>query len=75
MLEQIREKAPRWLVSTILLLLVVPFALWGVNSYVRPSGGVAAARAPDAIRVPASRSRSKPARLPSSRLVKASKTA
>ena len=44
MLEQIREKAPRWLVSTILLLLVVPFALWGVNSYVKPSGGVAAAR-------------------------------
>ena len=29
MLEQIREKAPRWLVSTILVLLVVPFALWG----------------------------------------------
>ncbi|WP_448507251.1 SurA N-terminal domain-containing protein [Immundisolibacter sp.] len=44
MLEQIREKAPRWLVSTILLLLVVPFALWGINSYVKPSGGVAAAR-------------------------------
>lgn len=44
MLEQIREKAPRWLVSTILVLLVVPFALWGVNSYVQPSGQVSAAR-------------------------------
>lgn len=42
MLEQIREKAPRWLVSLILLLLVVPFALWGVNSYVQPAlrGGI-----------------------------------
>ena len=48
MLEQIREKAPRWLVSTILVLLVVPFALWGVNSYVQPSGQVSAARVGDA---------------------------
>ena len=44
MLEQIRDKAPRWLVSLILLLLVVPFALWGVNSYVQPHGGADAAR-------------------------------
>ena len=43
MLEQIREKAPRWLVSLILLLLVIPFALWGVNSYVQPTGGADAA--------------------------------
>jgi len=48
MLEQIREKAPRWLVSTILVLLVVPFALWGVNSYVQPRGNTAAARVGDA---------------------------
>lgn len=48
MLEQIREKAPRWLVSTILVLLVVPFALWGVNSYVEPRGNTAAARVGDA---------------------------
>jgi peptidyl-prolyl cis-trans isomerase D len=48
MLEQIREKAPRWLVSTILVLLVVPFALWGVNSYVQPTGNAAAARVGDA---------------------------
>ncbi len=47
MLEQIREKAPRWLVSLILLLLVVPFALWGVNSYVQPGGSVDAARVGD----------------------------
>ena len=44
MLEQIREKAPRWLVSLILLLLVIPFALWGINSYVQPHGGADAAR-------------------------------
>ncbi len=48
MLEQIREKAPRWLVSTILVLLVVPFALWGVNSYVRPPGNTTAAQVGDA---------------------------
>ena len=48
MLEQIREKAPRWLVSLILLLLVVPFALWGVNSYVQPGGTADAARVGDA---------------------------
>jgi peptidyl-prolyl cis-trans isomerase D len=48
MLEQIRERAPRWLVSLILLLLVVPFALWGVNSYVQPGGSVDAARVGDA---------------------------
>lgn len=47
MLEHIREKAPRWLVSLILLLLVIPFALWGVNSYVQPSGGADAARVGD----------------------------
>lgn len=47
MLEQIRDKAPRWLVSTIMLLLVVPFALWGVNSYVQPNRNTAAARVGD----------------------------
>lgn len=47
MLEQIREKAPRWLVSTILVLLVVPFALWGVNAYVQPTRSTAAARVGD----------------------------
>ena len=47
MLEQIREKAPRWLVSTILVLLIVPFALWGVDSYVQPGGNAAAAHVGD----------------------------
>ena len=47
MLEQIRDKAPRWLVSLILLLLVVPFALWGVNSCVQPGGSADAARVGD----------------------------
>ena len=44
MLEAIREKSPRWLVSAILLMLVVPFAFWGVNSYVQPTGNNAAAQ-------------------------------
>ncbi len=47
MLETIREKAPRWLVSAILLMLVVPFAFWGVNSYVQPTGNNAAAQVGD----------------------------
>ena len=47
MLEHIREKAPRWLVSTILVLLVVPFALWGIGSYVQPDTTRVAARVGD----------------------------
>jgi peptidyl-prolyl cis-trans isomerase D len=48
MLEHIRDKAPRWLVSTILVLLVVPFALWGINSYIQPHGRHIAAQVGDA---------------------------
>ena len=49
MLERIRETAPRWLVSAILVLLVVPFALWGIGSYVKPSGQHTAARVGDSV--------------------------
>ncbi len=34
MLEAIRSRAEGWLVKVILALLVIPFALWGVGSYI-----------------------------------------
>ena len=37
MLEAIRERAQGWIAKVILALLIVPFALWGVDSYF--SGG------------------------------------
>jgi len=37
MLEAIRERSQGWIAKVILILLIVPFALWGVDSYV--SGG------------------------------------
>lgn len=49
MLEKIRETAPRWLVSLILLLLVLSFALWGISSYIKPSDQHAAARVGDSV--------------------------
>jgi peptidyl-prolyl cis-trans isomerase D len=37
MLEAIRERSQGWIAKAILILLIVPFALWGVDSYI--SGG------------------------------------
>jgi len=37
MLEAIRERSQGWIAKVILVLLIVPFALWGVDSYI--SGG------------------------------------
>jgi peptidyl-prolyl cis-trans isomerase D len=37
MLEAIRERAQGWIAKVILALLIIPFALWGVDSYF--SGG------------------------------------
>jgi peptidyl-prolyl cis-trans isomerase D len=37
MLEAIRERSQGWIAKVILILLIIPFALWGVDSYV--SGG------------------------------------
>ncbi len=37
MLEAIRERAQGWIAKIILILIVVPFALWGIESYF--SGG------------------------------------
>lgn len=39
MLEAIRERAQGWLAKVILVLIAIPFALWGVDSYIRNSAG------------------------------------
>ena len=41
MLEAIRQRAQGWLAKVILVLIAIPFALWGVDSYIRTSGGEA----------------------------------
>ena len=38
MLEAIRERSQGWIAKVILILLIVPFALWGVDSYISGSG-------------------------------------
>ena len=32
-IQAIRDNVPKWITAVILALLVVPFALWGINSY------------------------------------------
>ncbi len=39
MLEVIRSAAKTWIAKVILVLILIPFALWGVESYIRPSSG------------------------------------
>jgi len=38
MLEAIRERAQGWIAKVILALLIVPFALWGIDSYFSNGG-------------------------------------
>ncbi|MEW5787515.1 MAG: SurA N-terminal domain-containing protein [Pseudomonadota bacterium] len=38
MLEAIRERAQGWIAKVILALLIIPFALWGVDSYFTGGG-------------------------------------
>lgn len=38
MLEFIREKAQGWVAWTIVGMLIIPFALWGINSYFQEGG-------------------------------------
>ena len=38
MLDIIRERAQGWFAKIILALITVPFALWGVDSYLRNGG-------------------------------------
>lgn len=39
MLDAIRERSQGWLAKVILMLIAIPFALWGVDSYIQNSGG------------------------------------
>jgi peptidyl-prolyl cis-trans isomerase D len=39
MLEAIRTAAQTWIAKVILALISIPFALWGVESYIRTSPG------------------------------------
>lgn len=41
MLEAIRERAQGWFAKLILALIAIPFALWGVDSYIRHAGDTA----------------------------------
>ena len=47
MLEQMRERAGRWVVGFILALLILSFSLWGVGSYFQGPGATAVARVGD----------------------------
>jgi peptidyl-prolyl cis-trans isomerase D len=47
MLTTIREKTQGWIASVILGLLVIPFALWGVNSYFESDARIIVARVGD----------------------------
>lgn len=38
MLEAIRERSQSWIAKLILALIAIPFALWGVDSYLRQAG-------------------------------------
>lgn len=38
MLEAIRERAQGWIAKVILALIIVPFALWGIDSYIGGGG-------------------------------------
>jgi peptidyl-prolyl cis-trans isomerase D len=38
MLEAIRERSQGWLAKLILALITIPFALWGVESYIQSAG-------------------------------------
>ena len=43
MLQSIRDRATGWVAWTIVTLIAIPFALWGVYDYMTPSQGVAIA--------------------------------
>ena len=43
MLQFIRDRATGWVAWTIVTLIIIPFALWGVYDYMTPSQGVAVA--------------------------------
>jgi len=44
MLQNIRDRAQGWLAWVIVGLLIIPFALWGIQEYLGPSGKVVVAK-------------------------------
>ena len=48
MLQFIRDKATGWIAWGIVILISVPFALWGIHQYVTPDSSVAVATVDDA---------------------------
>ncbi len=48
MLQFIRERAQSWIAWVIVTLLIIPFALWGINQYFDGGKEIAAARVNDA---------------------------
>ncbi len=64
MLQALREKSSGWVATVILGLLIIPFALFGVNDYLSQSGGNHVVR----IQTPPSWWRSAPAWWPASML-------
>lgn len=47
MLQLIRDRATGWLAWTIIILICIPFALWGINEYIEPRQEQAVARVND----------------------------
>ena len=47
MLQLIRDRATGWIAWVIIILICIPFALWGVNSYFEPDQGLVVASVDD----------------------------
>lgn len=47
LLHSIREKATGWIAWVIVILISIPFALWGINSYITPDSNPAVAHVGD----------------------------
>ena len=43
LLQSIRDRATGWIAWVIVILISIPFALWGINEYLSPSSNVAVA--------------------------------
>jgi len=47
MLQAIRDRATGWIAWVIVILICIPFALWGVNQYFEPDQGLVVAKVDD----------------------------
>ena len=48
MLQLIRDRATGWIAWVIIILICIPFALWGIQEYVSPQGSLTVATVNDA---------------------------